>query len=246
MSAVYRQSFSVHSYDVDPRGLLSPRALCAYLQEVAGRHAEQLGVSMERLGEGGLAWVLRRLRLELRRGISERERLEVTTWPSGADGVLARREFELRDASGEAAGVASSQWVVVDVAARTVVRLPPAVLALEPATRAATLTLDRRPLPSAELWALQAPVVVRRGDLDVVGHVNNTRYVEWLWESLPDEVWSGRRLTWLEIVFLGEARHGDRVLSRSAPAAEEGAQLLHSLVDASGRELARALSAWTP
>jgi len=49
----YRESFRVRSYEVDPWSRLSPRALCAYLQEVAGVHATQLGASMERLGESG-------------------------------------------------------------------------------------------------------------------------------------------------------------------------------------------------
>lgn len=246
----------MHSYEVDPRGALAPRVLCAYLQEVAGRHAAGLGVSMGRLRETGLAWVLRRLRVEAAREIRQGERLLVETWPSGVDGVMATREFEIRDESGELVGVASSQWVVVNVATRTVVRLPAGVGRLAPAPRAATLKLGRGALPTAETWSTVSPVVVRRGDLDVVGHVNNTRYVEWLWESLPDGVWERQRLVSLEIVFLGEARHGDRVLSRSVAAprepvakversdAEREDRWIHSLVDAQDRELARAITSW--
>jgi len=89
----YRESFRVRSYEVDPRSRLSPRALCAYLQEVAGVHATQLGASMERLGESGLAWVLHRLKLEVRQQALLGDTLEVLTWPTRFDRVLADRDF---------------------------------------------------------------------------------------------------------------------------------------------------------
>ena len=36
---------------------------------------------------------------------------------------------------------------------------------------------------------------MRRSDLDVVNHVNNTRYVGWAVESVPDTVWESHHPT---------------------------------------------------
>jgi len=74
----HRRSFLVHTYEIDPDGRLAPRALCAYLQEAAGEDAARLGVSMTRLMEDRLAWVLQRLRLEVSRYPRGGETLTVT------------------------------------------------------------------------------------------------------------------------------------------------------------------------
>ena len=48
---LHRQEFPVHSYEVDTEGLLTPRALFAFLQEAAGGDAARAGYTMERLAE---------------------------------------------------------------------------------------------------------------------------------------------------------------------------------------------------
>ena len=45
------ERYAVRSYEVDGHGRLAVPALCNYLQESAGLHARQLGVSVEQLAQ---------------------------------------------------------------------------------------------------------------------------------------------------------------------------------------------------
>jgi acyl-ACP thioesterase len=137
---------------------------------------------------------------------------------------------------------------VVDLRARRLVRLPEFVRRCPVPDR--PLALDRAPsaLAPAEPADLERRFEVRRGDLDTVRHVNNTRYVEWALETVPDEVQEQCRPSAFEIAFRREAVYGDTVATRTRRlAGDADPAFVHELrADGAGHELARAASAWRP
>lgn len=243
---LHRQDFLVHSYEVDPAQLLTPRALCAFLQEAAGGDAARAGYTMERLAEAQLVWVIQWMRVEVEHWPRRGETLTVTTWARRFERAIAWREFDVADASGARVAVGTSRWAVVDLRARRLVRLPEFVRRCPVPERPPAL--DRAPslLEPAEPAGLDRRFEVRRGDLDVVRHVNNTRYVEWALETVPDEVQETFRPAAFEIAFRREAVHGDTVVARTRRLADGGGPVFaHELrADGAGHELARAASAW--
>jgi acyl-ACP thioesterase len=211
---LHRQDFSIHSYEVDTGGFLTPRALCAFLQEAAGGDAARAGYTMERLAQQQLVWVIQWLRVEVERYPRRGERLSIATWARPFERAIARREFDVVDGSGGRVAVGTSRWAVVDLKARRLVRLPEFVRSAPVPDRPPAL--DRAPssLEPAEPAERERRFEVRRGDLDMVRHVNNTRYVEWALETVPDEVHERCGPSSFEIAFRREAVYGDTVVAR--------------------------------
>ena len=52
---------------------------------------------------------------------------------------------------------------------------------------------------------------VRNSDLDLNGHVNNTRYAQWLLDSVSEESHRKYILTDYEINFLAETKQGEEI-----------------------------------
>jgi acyl-ACP thioesterase len=244
---LHRQSFRVHSYDVDAAGRLAPRALCAYLQEAAGGDADRAGYTMERLAQDGLVWVIRWMRIEVARYPSRGETLVVTTWARRFERAVAWREYEAHDERGTRVAVGTSRWAVVDAAARRLVRLPDFVRRAAVPERAPALDRAPSPLEAATPADVERCFEVRRSDLDTVRHVNNTRYVEWALETVPDQTHEGHVPSAFEIAFHREARWGDRVQVSSRHVSTGVTAFAHLLrAEATGEELARAASDWRP
>lgn len=243
---LHRQAFLVHTYEVDPEGLLTPRALCAFLQEAAGGDATRAGYTMERLAQEQLAWVIQWMRVEVERYPRRAETLTITTWARRFERAIAWREFDVVDGGGARVAVGTSRWAVVDLAARRLVRLPEFVRTCPVPDR--PRALDRAPssLERADPPDLERRFEVRRGDLDVLRHVNNTRYIEWALEAVPDEIQETHRPSTFEIAFKREAVSGDSVLARTRRLEEDGGlAFAHELRSAgTGHELARAVSVW--
>lgn len=224
----FRRIFRVHSFDADERRRLTPRSLCAFLQEAAGRDADRRGAGMGHLLERGLAWMLQRLVVEVATWPAEQDEVTVATWPIRFGGAAAERAFTVEDGNGGRRARATSRWAVVDLEARRAVRLPDFIRAIpvgdgdaEPAMGPTPRMAEGAPL------LLERPLEVRRADLDVVGHANNTRYVEWGLESVPDDWHEAHELAAFDVLFRREAGRGDVLVSRTHLAAEDS--LVHVL-----------------
>jgi acyl-ACP thioesterase len=243
---LHRQDFPVHSYEVDTDGLLAPRALFAFLQEAAGGDADRAGYTLERLAEDGLVWVIQWMRVEIERYPVRGDTLAVTTWARRFDRAAAWREFDVKDTSRSRVAVGTSRWAVVDLEARRLARLPEFVRRAPVPDRPPALDREPSALEPASPAERERRFEVRRGDLDTVRHVNNTRYVEWALETVPDEVHAGCRPSALEIVFRREATYGETVVARTRRLGGDGeTAFAHELrSETAGHELARALSVW--
>ena len=241
----WRQTFTVHSFDVDQSGLLAPRVLCAFLQEAAGRDATQRGAGMAELMARGLAWVLQRLVIVVDEWPQQDAVVAVTTWPTRFGGAAAERDFTVEDAQGRALARASSRWAVADLTARRAVRMPEFLRRLPMEVREPLIALTPFEAHAAGASPLEEHRLgVRRSDLDRVGHANNTRYVEWGLEATPDEWLRTHALAGLDIVYRREALLGDALVSRVFPTNGE-LKLAHQLrLEASLEPLADLVTLW--
>lgn len=250
---VWTEAFRVRAYEAGPDGHAGVLTLCDYVQEAAGEHASAAGVETFDLPDGPGTWILSRLRLALTSRPAMRETVRVVTWPSAHDGLRAERDFVVEAADGTEHLRGVSTWVVLSVARRRPVRLPEAVHAFGPATRARALPpVAADPVAPAEALA-EARFTVRLSDLDRVGHANNVRFAEWALEAaarLP--AWQGAAppaLATLDLAFRAEATYGDVVVSAVGPpaGASDDTALAHALTrESDGRLLALAASTWRP
>ena len=241
---IWHEPFTVRAYEMDASGCAGPAMLCDYLQEAAGNHARHLGFDIATLQQHGHTWMLSRLRVRLLRQPAWRETVTIQTWPAGVRGrLIALREFIARDAGGAELLRASSEWLYVNLASRRICRVPENLAPFVPQNQPPALLPDDTRLPELTCPAWSATLPVRRSDLDLNHHVNNARYVEWLFEPFPAKAVSGRRLTELEILYRQGAEHGDTVLTQAAPA-ETGA-ILHRILRAGDQTvLALARTKW--
>jgi medium-chain acyl-[acyl-carrier-protein] hydrolase len=245
-NARLREQFRVRSYEADPLGRLQVPILCRLLQEAATAHAAELGVAVDALVDRGVAWVLNRLDLHLQKWPQSDDEIVVETWPAAMNRLLTERRFRILDTDGHEIGAASTLWLVLDLGRRRPVRLPEAVVEM-----LQKLDLAADPVRPAELIPPENPTVelgftVRRSDVDLAGHANNTSFVEWVVEAVPDEIWGDCDLTDLDIQFLAECHQGQTVQSRSQLVdGSDATEVRHQLVRTDGgAEVARARTVW--
>jgi acyl-ACP thioesterase len=232
-------------HEVGPAGCLGLVPLANHLQEAAAEHARHLGVSISRLAEAGLGWVMTRLLIRMERWPLCGETIHIETWPSKRVGHLFYREFRLRDGSNLFVGAASSSWALFDVHARQVATTPKWLEEAVPWDREEAVGFEHAAVPRIAIASYERSVVPRLSDLDINGHVNNAQLLGWTLEALPREVSGERVLREIDVQFRHECRLDDQVASR---AEAKNADVFHHnviRVDA-GRELVRARSLWRP
>ena len=237
--------YPVRSYEVDLRGRLTPSSLCNYLQESAGLHARQLGVSVEQLKTAGMTWFLWRLHVWIERLPTWTETVAIETWPAEMGRPYAIRDFRIRAGEDEI-GVATSAWLLMDLEARRPIRrVPDRIRDLHPVLPQRALRDTFKRLPACEVASSQCELRVRRADLDLNGHLNHVAAISAMIEAVPPEIIGDRRLVALEVELKGEGHHGDVLTSRCEGVDTGGEALRHSLSrDLDSKELARGRSRW--
>jgi acyl-ACP thioesterase len=243
--SIFTKDLPVRYHELDSCGNLRVATLLNYMQDTAGMHATLLGVSMADLRKLGLTWVLSRIHLLVERYPRAGETVTIRTWPATRQEVFTCREFELCDHYGAWVARATTSWAVLNAATRRPVRLegnlPP-----YPLMPRRAVDDDFAPLPAfPEAATAEMGFRVLRNDLDVNNHVNNTIYVGWALEAVPDTV-AAAKLTELEIAFRAEVLRGDCVISRSAVTDTEPVTCcLHQIASQrDGKELARLRTCW--
>jgi acyl-ACP thioesterase len=176
------------------------------------------------------------------------DEIVIVTWPEALNRLTTERRFEILGPDGSVYATATTLWLVLDLDRRRPIRVPSRIV--EALSRRDVGGTPFRPdtLVDPDPVEREAEFTVRRSDLDLAGHVNNTSYVEWIVEAVPDEVWSAHDLAELDISYLSECHRGATVVSgcRRLQGAD-GCEILHRVAK---REddvvVARARTSWRP
>ena len=241
----WNEDFAVRSFETDCTGTLRMASLFSYFQEIAGNHVLHLGIGYEVLKKLGYVWVLSRARIRINRLPFWGERGAVETWHVNADGLMYLRDFRMRDAGGDVLLCAATGWLLMD----TVSFRPhlsdvlPIALTVNDRGRA----LDE---PLKKLIPLRGvqPVYersVRLSDIDVNGHVNNARYLEWIFDCYDDEFVKSHVPGFLQVNYVGETTLGDTVaLSRAEDASSPGVHYIEGASRMKGSKVVQAVVGW--
>ncbi|MDF1594289.1 MAG: thioesterase, partial [Desulfobacterales bacterium] len=242
------EAYTIRSYEVEAGGRLSLSALCNFMQDAAGKHADELGLSVAQLQKESKTWMLSRLALQMKSYPGWQETFRVTTWPSGSRRLFALRNFLFHDNQNRLMGSAATAWLIIDTQNRRPLRIEPFLKKLNPVTQGSQtcpeLNLFEK-IPKLSAYEHETRFRIRYQDLDTNRHVNNVSFIEWLVESMPAEELQRSMLTRLEVNYVAEAFHGDFVISKSRPLEGKPGTFLHSIIkEDSAQELIRAKTVW--
>ena len=219
-----KYSFKVRSYECGPDGRATLPTICNLLQDAASLHAASLGFGKGDFAAAGenISWVLTRMVVKMNRYPKWEDEVAVETFPRGGRKIVAWRDFEVKDAKGETLGVASSEWMIIDLASRKIHAIPEKVFAANDPANLPVLGLEpfskfRYPEPGklfdcsdcsdCSIERSKAKVfTAQKSQIDLNGHVNNVHYISWMLEPCES-----RCPAEMEVVFRSETFAGDEV-----------------------------------
>lgn len=199
------------SYNVDRRLRLRPSAFMEFAQQMAYDGADILGFGEKKMIPLGAAWILARMHFRYVRTPLRDEDVILKTWHKGAGPIFFRRDFEITGADGQTEMLGTSEWIIMDIKQRKMVRTSAVDASLVPAT----------PQSEADALSEAAPkIVVPKGvemvkiaehkvlytDIDINQHTNNTRYIAWAMDCLDEALTRDHDVSDVYINFNREAK----------------------------------------
>lgn len=206
MESIYSQNFHITDNCVDRFGKLKLSTLLYFAQEVAGRHFDGLAMTYEQLLERGMFWAIIRQRVHITRLPHSGEEIRVETWPMPNTRVAFPRCVAAYDAQGNELFQVLSLWVLMDVNTRAMILPGKSGIALPGTIRGIELSAPGS-LPVRQLLNHRSRTVCFT-DLDRNGHMNNTRYLDWIADLLPSSFHENHIPAEFTLCYLSEAREG--------------------------------------
>ncbi len=210
MEPIYQLSFCVDDLHADRFGRLKSSSILYFVQEAAGRHWQH--IEGETNQHCGLYWVIIRHRVQVTRLPRKGETVRLETWPMPTTRVAYPRSVVAYDERGSELFRSISLWVLMDPETRAMVLPDKSGVLVKGILRGNELPSPRSLAP-ASLGA-QVERTVRFTDLDVNGHMNNARYLDWLADLLPGSFHQEHTIHDMTLGYMAEALEEDRLLQQ--------------------------------
>jgi acyl-ACP thioesterase len=237
------ESYTIKTYHTDRFGKACPAAFAAFFEEAAANNARLHGFPGEFLLQHGIVWVLSRLTFTVDRYPNVGETISIHTWPSAHTPNLALRCFEVFDAENHLIAEGTTAWLVIDIKKRKLVPVPEFITNNYPVNNPPCKEFPTRVVPRLRNSEHECPVVSRKTDIDINGHVNNVRYLGWIQESMPEDFMLKYEPVLIDISYRMECGAHQKLTSKSG--STDDGDYLHSVsLDETGKELCRARTEW--
>ena len=206
MEPFYQQTFTVTDNCVDCFGRLKPSMILYYVQDVAGRHFDELAMDYDALAEKGMIWAIIRQKVQITRIPKRGETVRVETWPMPTTRVAYPRSVVAYDEDGNEVFRSISIWVLMDIHSRSMILPGKSGISVAGMLRGNELAAPNA-LPAKQLVNHRSRAVSFT-DLDRNAHMNNTRYLDWIDDLIPSAFHRNHDLKEFTVCYLSEAREG--------------------------------------
>ena len=209
MQPIYVKEIEVSPVAVDQFGRLKASRLLAYLQEVAGDHSTILGTDQKSLTDKNLFWAVIRHRVQITRLPGSGEKLRIETWPMPTTRTAYPRSTIAYDEAGNECFRSISLWILMDAGSRAMVLPGKSGVEVGGLLRGCELRAPSSMLPKEMAECEER--IVRYTDLDINGHMNNCRYLDWVEDLLPSAFHSGHELREFTLCYMSEVMENEPV-----------------------------------
>lgn len=192
-------------------GVFTPSAYQRMIIGMIEEHLDDLNLGEKTLMERhGISWVLLSTSIEFTRKINPGEKLIGTTWHAGGRIPSYRRDFVFETECGETVAIGATVSTLFEKDTRKICLNKDKLAVVDLESQEPILSSLERKIKVPPQLELIERRTVRPSMTDGVGHVNNTKYGDFVYDAMtPDERENLSNLKRLDVWFNYELMEGD-------------------------------------
>lgn len=246
MGRVFEKQYEINYYNLDNSLKCKITSILDFFCDIGMQQSEELGVGVDSLTARNLTWVFYKYNINMKRYPRYGEKIRIITDPIGFKKFYAFRDYTILDEGNKVIGEGKSLFFLIDLAKRRPTRIPKD---LYEAYGCADEIKDNPTIVDPEKLEEEQyfrEFYVRRSDIDSNKHVNNTKYVEWALEVIPDEIVDEYELDNISIVYSKEITYGHMVKTKCSVHNEDNGiiKIRHLIQDDEGRDITLINTFW--
>ena len=203
-------TFRIEPQSVDFQYKVRLSALTDILLTTAGFNADDNGFGMRLLHSMNYAWVLLRMAIEMDIFPLQYENIHVKTWIEHVGRATTTRHFRIYNDRNEIIGKASSVWAMIDMKTRKAQDLS-VLKGIQDFAHGDSINIEKPIKINAIEGVLKDSFKIKYSDIDINGHANSIRYIDWISNCFSLEIYRLKKLKRFEINFMNEMMYDDKV-----------------------------------
>ena len=198
--------FRILASDCDAKRRYKLSSLLRSLEEISIEDTTRLHMGREKTLDKGLLWVISRLSIKINELPQYDEAVQLITYPEKRERVLFPRYYIMKSPSGKTYLEAEALWTLIDEKTRKPVNPLEHGISIKgfPFTKESEILPVVTPLPISQTFRR----TVLYSELDLNGHLTNTRYGDWFMDAFMAEL-KEKDLSSFNIMFRQEATEGE-------------------------------------
>ena len=206
---IYEKKVLIRSEQVDMTRHLRMSELFRLLEEASIAHTEQLGCTRDKTLDRGLLWIITRQTVEIDELPAYDDEIIVRSWQGEMQHVFFPRFYEIERA-GEILVKGQALWMLMKEEDRSMVMPEDYDIFIPGRPDAGDMVLPAIVIPKDLAAVESVPLVTRFSQVDINGHMNNTRYFDMIDDILhAGTTSSNNRPKTVLANYLSELRLGD-------------------------------------
>ncbi|WP_116769735.1 MULTISPECIES: acyl-[acyl-carrier-protein] thioesterase [Maribacter] len=210
----FDKQFELRYFEMNEFGVASPTTILTLLEETAAEHCYSINHSLYQLAEQNIGWVLISGLMQMERYPSYKEKITITTWLSKYSTIKGFRENIIYDEQNNIIGRAKGLWIFFDTIKRRPVQIFEDIISKWSFCNEESIDYNiSKKIKAVENSDYELDFKVNRYDTDINKHLNNIRYLQWVIESIPDEIIDNYYLYSIDGRFIAEAHYNQSIVS---------------------------------
>ncbi|MBN2238040.1 MAG: hypothetical protein JW729_10795, partial [Bacteroidales bacterium] len=245
MENYFDKEFELRYFEMNNSGQATPTTILTLLEETAADHCYSINHSLYQLVEQNVGWVLLSGKMQMDRYPNYKEKIVIRTWLSEYSSIKGVRENLIYDEQKNIIGRAKGLWVFFDIERRRPIRIFEDIKEKWSsfAEQCIIQNLSEK-IESIAVADYTKKFKVNRYDTDMNKHVNNIRYLQWVMESIPEEIIDHYYLHSIDGRFISEAQYNDTIVSLTKVMDEENSFVHTIKVKGTDKVCAKAITKW--
>ena len=208
----FTSNFRIGFAHIDTKNLISNQGILSILEEISGMHSTSIGYGLNDIPNTHISWALLNWKVQVTKRPKYGDKVTVKTWARYKTKIYTYRDFEVYDENNNLLIIATSKWIFINTEKKSIAKI-------EDSFYEKYLPEDKSVFDIIELPKLKEPensketykYIVKRGDIDINGHMHNTNYLGLAYEALPEDVYKDSRFDNFEILYKKEIKLADTV-----------------------------------
>jgi acyl-ACP thioesterase len=205
---MYQKKYYIGSNDVDQFLDLKLPSFFRLMQDIATEHAEVLDIGKANTLDKGLYWVITRIELDIIKMPKYLQTVTLKTYPGDDLRFIFPRYFQLEDEKGNILIKASSTWMVLNKESHRICLNPFEGKRIPPEHYEGEQPLPTKVISDSDI-SLVENRKVRYSDIDLNGHLNNTKYIDYIIDLHDSEFYKKHRISHFLINYEKEMKDND-------------------------------------